>query len=63
MAMNVDIRYLEQRYLALENEIAHALLRSPADDLMVADLKCRKCAIADEIEQHRLAMQRSDLVG
>ena len=60
--MNIDFRYLEQRYLALENEIAHALLRSPADDLRVADLNYRKFTIADEIEQHRLAMKRSDLV-
>ena len=62
MAKNIDIRYLEQRYLALEKEIANALLRSPADDLRVADLKYRKLIIADEIEQHRLAMQRLDLV-
>ena len=60
--MNIDIRDLEQRYLALENEIAHALLLSPADDLRVADLKYRKFIIADEIEQHHLAVQRSDLV-
>ncbi|WP_291685749.1 DUF465 domain-containing protein [Bradyrhizobium sp.] len=60
--MNIDIRYLEQRYLALENEIAHALLLGPADDLRVADLKYRKFTIADEIEQHHLAVQRSELV-
>lgn len=59
---NIDIRYLEQRYLALENEIANALLRGPDDDLRVADLKYRKLIIADEIEQHRLAAQRFDLV-
>jgi hypothetical protein len=59
---NIDIRYLEQRYLAIENEIANALLCNPADDLRVADLKYRKFIIADEIEQHRLTVQRSDLV-
>lgn len=62
VAMNIDIRYLEQRYSALEHEIAHALLCSPADDLRVADLKYRKFTIADEIAQHRLAVQRSDPV-
>jgi len=58
---NIDIRYLEQRYLALENEIANALLGGP-DDARVADLKYRKFIIADEIEQHRLTAQRSVLV-
>ena len=58
---NIDIRYLEQRYLALEHEIASALLRGP-DDQRVADLKYRKLIIADEIEMHRLTMQRADLV-
>lgn len=62
VARNVDIRYLEQRYQALEKEIANALLRGPADDLRVADLKYRKLIIADEIEQHRLRMLRLDLV-
>lgn len=62
MARNIDIRYLEQRYQALENEIANALLRGPADDLRVADLKYRKLIIADEIEQHRLTVRRLDLV-
>lgn len=62
MAGNIDIRYLEQRYLALEKEIANALLRSPADDLRVADLMYRKLIIADEIEQHRRTAQRLDLV-
>jgi hypothetical protein len=42
--------------------IANALLRSPADDLSVADVKYRKLIIADEIEQHRRADQRFDLV-
>ena len=62
VARNIDIRYLEQRYQALEKEIANALLRSSADDLRVADLKYRKLIIADEIEQHRVTMQRLDLV-
>ena len=61
MVRNIDIRYLEQRYLALEHEIASALLRGP-DDLRVADLRYRKLIIADEIEQHRLAVQHPDLV-
>jgi hypothetical protein len=59
VARKIDIQYLERRYLALENEIANALLHSLADDLRVADLKYRKLIIADEIEQHRRADQRS----
>ena len=47
------IAYLEQRYTALEKEIADALRQSPTDDLAIADLKYRKLNIADEIE-HRL---------
>jgi len=62
VARNIDIRYLEQRYLALENEILNALRRGPVDDLRVADLRYRKLIIADEIEQHRLTAQRLDLV-
>ena len=56
VAQKADIAYLERRHLALENEIAIALLHShagdPADDLRVADLRYRKLIIADEIEQH-----------
>lgn len=63
MTGNIDIRYLEKRYSALENEIANARLRSPADDLRVADLRYRKLIIADEIEQHRRTVQRFDLAG
>ena len=59
MARKIDIQYFERRYLVLENEIANTLLHSPADDLRVADLKYRKLIIADEIEQHRRADQRS----
>lgn len=62
VARKIDIQYLERRYLALENEIANALLHSPADDLTVADLKYRKLIIADEIQPHRRADQRFDLV-
>lgn len=62
VARKIDIQYLERRYLALENEIANALLHSPADDLRVAHLKYRKFIIADEIEQHRRTDQRLDLV-
>ncbi len=65
MAGKIDIRYLEQRYSALENEIADALLRNHADDLTVADLRYRKLIIADEIEQHRRMVQHFNfsLVG
>lgn len=67
VAQKADIAYLERRHLALENEIAIALLHShagdPADDLRVADLMYRKLIIADEIEQHRRTVQRFDLVN
>jgi hypothetical protein len=47
------IAYLEQRYTALEKEIADALRDSPTDDLAIADLKYRKLIIADEIQHNR----------
>jgi len=47
------IAYLEQRYTALEKEIADALRDSPTDDLAIVDLKCRKLIIADEIQHNR----------
>lgn len=50
--------YLEQRYTALENEIANALRQSPTDDLVVADLRCRKLIIADEIQHNRRLVER-----
>jgi hypothetical protein len=63
----IDIQYLERRYLALEREIANALLHSPvvdpADDFRVADLKYRKLIIADEIQQNRRTIQHFDLVN
>jgi hypothetical protein len=47
------IAYLEQRYTALESEIADALRQSPTDDMAIADLKYRKLIIADEIQRNR----------
>lgn len=47
------IAYLERRYLALEKEIENALHDYPIDDFAVADLKCRKLIIADEIQHTR----------
>jgi hypothetical protein len=47
------IAYLERRYLALEKEIENALHDSPIDHFAVADLKCRKLIIADEIQNNR----------
>ena len=47
------IAYLEQRYTALESEIADALRLSPTDDMAIADLKYRKLIIADEIQRNR----------
>ena len=47
------IAYLEQRYRALDKEIADVLRGSPTDDRAVADLRYRKLIIADEIQQNR----------
>jgi hypothetical protein len=52
------IAYLEQRYTALEKEIADALRQSPTDDLAIANLKYRKLIIADEIEHNRRLVER-----
>jgi hypothetical protein len=52
------IAYLEQRYAALEKEIADALRDSPTDDLTIADLKYRKLIIADEIQHNRQLVER-----
>ena len=53
------IAYLEQRYTALEKEIADALRDSPTDDLAIADLKYRKLIIADEILYNRRLAESS----
>jgi hypothetical protein len=52
------ICYLEQRYTALETEIADALRQSPTDDLAIADLKYRKRIIANEILDNRRLVER-----
>ena len=52
------IAYLERPYFALEEEITNALHQCPTDDLAIADLKCRKLVIADEILQNRRAVER-----
>jgi hypothetical protein len=52
------IAYLEQRYLALEEEIANALHHSPTDGFAIADLKYRKLIIADEIQHNRRLVER-----
>ena len=57
------ISYLEQRYTALETEIADALRQSPTDDLAIADLKYRKQIIADEIEDNRRLVERFSKLG
>jgi hypothetical protein len=57
------IAYLEQRYTALEKEIADALRQSPTDDLAIADLKERKLIIADEIQHHRRLVERFSTRG
>ena len=52
------IAYLEQRYTALEKEIADALRQRPTDELAIADLKYRKLIIADEIAHNRRLVER-----
>ena len=52
------IAYLEQRYTALESEIADALRQSPTADLAIANLKHRKLIIADEIQHNRRLVER-----
>lgn len=52
------IAYLEQRYSALEKEIADALRHKPTDILAITDLKYRKLIIADEIQNHRCLVER-----
>jgi hypothetical protein len=51
--INARIAELERRHRALEEEITEALLKRPADDPMVADLRRRKLHIRDEIEELR----------
>jgi hypothetical protein len=52
------IAYLERRYNALEEAISNASHQSPPDDLAIADLKCRKLVIADEIIHNRRLVER-----
>ena len=52
------LTYLEQRYAALETEIAYALVHRPTDDLVIADLTYRKLIIADEIQHNRRLVER-----
>jgi hypothetical protein len=52
------IAYLEQRYTALEKEIAEALRDGPTDDWSISDLKFRKRIIANEILHNRRLVER-----
>ncbi len=52
------IAYLENRYQALEKEIASALHRAPADDSAIADLTYRKLVVADELQHNRRIVER-----
>ena len=55
--------YLEQRYTALEKEIAKASRQGPADDPAIADLKYRKLIIADEIQHNRRLVEHFASAG
>jgi hypothetical protein len=50
--------YLERRYTALEQEIADALRRSPAEDRAIDDLGYRKLIIADEVQHNHRLVER-----
>ena len=52
------IAYLEQRYTALEKEIAEALRDGPTDDWAIADLIFFKRNIANEILHNRRLVER-----
>jgi hypothetical protein len=52
---------LEQRYKALEDEIAEALTHKSADDLIIVDLKRRLLHLRDET--FRLRMKKTLKMG
>jgi hypothetical protein len=60
MAQSTTLTYLEQRYAALENEIANAMGHRPTDDRAIADLNYRKLVVANEIQDHRRVIERLD---
>ena len=55
--MRATVAYPERRYFVLEEEITNALHQSPTDNLAIANLKCRKLVIADEIRQNRRVVE------
>lgn len=58
MMAQTTVAYLERRHTALEREIADALHQRPTDNSVIADLKCRKLIIADEIQHNRRLVER-----
>ncbi len=52
------IAYLENRYQALEKEIANALHHGAKDDSAIADLTYRKLVVADELQHNRRIVER-----
>ena len=46
-----QIAQLERRHKALESEISEALRHSPANDLMIVDLRRRELYLKEEIER------------
>ncbi len=53
MTSEIHLSELERQHKALEDEIAEALTHSPTDDLKIAELKCRKLQLKDQIERLR----------
>jgi hypothetical protein len=49
MAIQAHLAELVRRHQALDTEIAEALQHPSIDDLRIAELKCRKLQVKDEI--------------
>ena len=42
---------VERRQKALEEELSKAMLQYSTDDLLIADLKCRRLILRDELDR------------
>ena len=53
MALDAHLVELSEKHRALDRKIEEELARPTADDLKVAELKCQKLRLRDEIERIR----------
>ncbi len=53
MTIESHLEQLEKKHLALEIELADAILHPSVDDLKIAELKRRKLVLKDEMEKLR----------